>query len=146
MASRTETDSFGPIEVPAERYWGAQTQRSLTNFRIGIERMPEPLIRALAIVKRAAAETNLELRSRDANRRGGRDRLSARSGTGASAGRLAKKGQGFCAHRQGRAHAYARRNAAHAWSGILRLRRAGEGRDHPHAARAKAALPAGARR
>src|SRR6267154_863111 len=56
--TRTESDTFGPIEVPADRYWGAQTQRSLENFRIGDERMPAPLIRALAIVKRAAAEVN----------------------------------------------------------------------------------------
>jgi len=68
MATRTETDSFGPIEVASDRYWGAQTERSLANFRIGTERMPKPLIRALAIVKRAAAETNLELRSLDAKR------------------------------------------------------------------------------
>ena len=66
--SRTETDSFGPIEVPADRYWGAQTQRSLQNFRIGTERMPRPLIRALAIVKRAAAETNHQLGTLDARR------------------------------------------------------------------------------
>jgi fumarate hydratase class II len=59
--TRTETDSFGAIEVPADRYWGAQTQRSLQNFRIGTERMPEPIIRALGIVKRAAALTNVEL-------------------------------------------------------------------------------------
>src|SRR5580658_544376 len=58
MKTRTETDSFGPIEVPAERYWGAQTERSRNNFRIGDERMPRPLIEALAIVKRAAAEVN----------------------------------------------------------------------------------------
>ena len=56
--TRIETDTFGPIEVPAENYWGAQTQRSLENFRIGEERMPLPLIRALGIVKRAAAEVN----------------------------------------------------------------------------------------
>jgi len=56
-----ETDSFGPLEVPAEKYWGAQTQRSLTNFRIGTERMPPPLIRALGIIKRAAALANLDL-------------------------------------------------------------------------------------
>src|ERR687884_1277010 len=61
-ATRTETDSFGPIEVPADRYWGAQTQRSLQNFRIGGERMPKPLIRALGIVKRAAALANKELK------------------------------------------------------------------------------------
>ncbi len=66
--TRTETDSFGPIEVPADRYWGAQTERSRNNFRIGEERMPRPLIAALAIVKRAAAETNLELGSLDARR------------------------------------------------------------------------------
>jgi fumarate hydratase, class II len=66
--TRTETDSFGPIEVPADRYWGAQTERSRNNFRIGEERMPRPLIRALAIVKRAAAEANLALGSLDARR------------------------------------------------------------------------------
>jgi fumarate hydratase class II len=60
-ATRTETDSFGPIEVPADRYWGAQTQRSLQNFRIGDERMPLPLIRALGIVKKAAARANMAL-------------------------------------------------------------------------------------
>ena len=65
---RTETDSFGPIEVPAGRYWGAQTQRSLENFRIGTDRMPLPLIRALGVVKRAAAEVNHELRQLDAKR------------------------------------------------------------------------------
>src|SRR3954452_18667100 len=60
---RRERDSFGEIEVPADRYWGAQTQRSLENFPIGTERMPLPLIHALGIVKRAAAETNVELGS-----------------------------------------------------------------------------------
>ncbi|HYW63366.1 MAG TPA: class II fumarate hydratase [Bradyrhizobium sp.] len=60
-ATRTETDSFGPIEVGADRYWGAQTERSRQNFRIGQDRMPMPLIRALALVKLAAAETNREL-------------------------------------------------------------------------------------
>ncbi len=61
MASttRVETDSFGPIEVPADRYWGAQTQRSLQNFRIGGERMPLPLIHAMAMIKKAAALTNV---------------------------------------------------------------------------------------
>ncbi|HEV7410801.1 MAG TPA: class II fumarate hydratase [Bradyrhizobium sp.] len=60
-ATRIETDSFGPIEVAADRYWGAQTERSRQNFRIGQDRMPMPLIRALAIVKLAAAQTNREL-------------------------------------------------------------------------------------
>jgi fumarate hydratase class II len=55
---RIETDTFGPIEVPADRYWGAQTQRSLQNFRIGAETMPLPLVRALGIVKLAAARVN----------------------------------------------------------------------------------------
>jgi fumarate hydratase class II len=59
--TRIETDTFGPIEVPADRYWGAQTQRSIMNFPIGGERMPEPIIRALGIIKRAAAEVNMEL-------------------------------------------------------------------------------------
>src|SRR5712672_1633678 len=59
--TRTETDTFGPIEVHADRYWGAQAQRSLGNFKIGLERQPLPIIRALGIVKRAAAETNMDL-------------------------------------------------------------------------------------
>ena len=58
--SRTETDSFGPIEVPADRYWGAQTQRSLANFKIGTDRMPPSLVRAFGIVKKAAAAVNAE--------------------------------------------------------------------------------------
>ena len=58
---RIETDSMGSLEVPADRYWGAQTQRSLQNFRIGSERMPQPMIRGYGIVKKAAAETNMEL-------------------------------------------------------------------------------------
>jgi fumarate hydratase class II len=58
---RTETDSFGPIQVPADRYWGAQTQRSLQYFNIGGERLPRPLIRALGIVKRCAALANYAL-------------------------------------------------------------------------------------
>src|SRR3982075_3225902 len=60
-STRTETDSFGPIEVPADRYWGAQTERSRQNFRIGHDRMPMPIIHALGIVKLASAETNREL-------------------------------------------------------------------------------------
>src|ERR1700736_5318967 len=60
-STRTETDSFGPIEVPADRYWGAQTERSRQNFRIGHDRMPMPIIHALGIVKLAAAQTNREL-------------------------------------------------------------------------------------
>src|SRR4051794_21561385 len=60
-STRTETDTFGPIEVPAERLWGAQTQRSLQNFRIGTERMPLPLIHALALVKQASALVNRDL-------------------------------------------------------------------------------------
>jgi len=61
QATRTERDTFGPIEVPADRLWGAQTQRSLEFFRISTEKMPEALIRALLIVKRSAARVNLAL-------------------------------------------------------------------------------------
>ena len=61
VATRTETDTFGPIEVPADRYWGAQTERSLENFRIGGERMPRPLIRAFGLVKRASALVNKDM-------------------------------------------------------------------------------------
>jgi fumarate hydratase class II len=63
--TRTETDTFGPIEVAADRYWGAQAQRSLGNFKIGWEKQPAPIVRALGIVKRAAAEANLELEKLD---------------------------------------------------------------------------------
>jgi fumarate hydratase class II len=59
--TRTETDTFGPIDVPADKYWGAQTQRSLQNFKIGWEKQPKAVIRALGIVKRAAAEANMEM-------------------------------------------------------------------------------------
>ncbi|MEO1316727.1 MAG: class II fumarate hydratase, partial [Pseudomonadota bacterium] len=58
-AKRTETDSFGPIEVPADRYWGAQTQRSIANFPIGWEKQPIAIVRALGVIKRAAAEANM---------------------------------------------------------------------------------------
>src|SRR6201996_5216224 len=68
--TRTETDSFGPIEVDASRYWGAQTERSRQNFRIGRDRMPIEIIHALGIVKLAAAETNRDLRILDKRRAG----------------------------------------------------------------------------
>ena len=64
--TRTETDTFGPIEVDASKYWGAQAQRSLQNFKIGWEKQPQPVIRALGIVKRAAAEANMDLGKMDA--------------------------------------------------------------------------------
>ena len=64
--TRTESDTFGPIEVDASRYWGAQAQRSLGNFKIGWEKQPAPIVRALGIVKRAAAETNMALGKLDA--------------------------------------------------------------------------------
>ncbi|OWU83635.1 fumarate hydratase [Oceanicola sp. 22II-s10i] len=59
--TRTETDSFGPLEVPADKYWGAQTQRSIMNFPIGWEKQPVPIVRALGVVKKACAMANLEL-------------------------------------------------------------------------------------
>ena len=69
-ATRTERDSFGPIEVPAQRLWGAQTERSRRHFRISGELMPLALIHALALVKRAAARVNLELGQLDARKAG----------------------------------------------------------------------------
>ena len=60
-STRTETDAFGPIEIAADKLWGAQTQRSVENFRIGGERMPLPLVHALGLIKRAAAEVNRDL-------------------------------------------------------------------------------------
>jgi fumarate hydratase, class II len=68
IKTRMESDTFGPIAVPADRYWGAQTERSLHNFKIGDERMPRPVTRALAIIKRASAEVNQRLGSLDARR------------------------------------------------------------------------------
>jgi fumarate hydratase class II len=60
-ATRIETDSFGPLEVPADKYWGAQTQRSVMNFPIGWEKQPVAVVRALGVIKQAAAEANMEL-------------------------------------------------------------------------------------
>ena len=59
---REELDSFGPLQVPEDRYWGAQTQRSLMNFKIGgeRERMPIPVVRAFGILKKSAARANLD--------------------------------------------------------------------------------------
>jgi fumarate hydratase class II len=64
--TRTETDSFGPLEVPAHKYWGAQTQRSIMNFPIGWERQPVAIIRALGVIKKACAEVNLGFGDLDA--------------------------------------------------------------------------------
>src|SRR6187455_2259263 len=66
--TRVESDAFGPLKIPANRLWGAQTQRSLHNFRIGTERMPVPITRALGLIKRAAAEVNRDLGSLDRKR------------------------------------------------------------------------------
>ncbi|MCL5776761.1 class II fumarate hydratase [Limibaculum sp. FT325] len=65
MATRIETDSFGPIEVPADRYWGAQTQRSIQNFPIGWEKQPVAIVRALGVIKQASAEANMALGNLD---------------------------------------------------------------------------------
>src|SRR5260370_42422154 len=64
-ATRVESDTFGPIEVPADRLWGAQTQRSFANFRISGERQPMALIRALVLVKKATALVNQDLKVLD---------------------------------------------------------------------------------
>ncbi len=63
---RVETDSFGPLDVPADKYWGAQTQRSIQNFPIGWERQPVAIIRALGVVKKACAQVNLDTGAIDA--------------------------------------------------------------------------------
>ena len=61
MSTRIESDTFGPIDVDASVYWGAQTQRSLGNFKIGWEKQPKAIVKALGVVKRAAAEVNRDL-------------------------------------------------------------------------------------
>ncbi|MBV1896259.1 MAG: class II fumarate hydratase [Rhodobacteraceae bacterium] len=66
--TRTETDSFGPLEVPANKYWGAQTQRSLLNFPIGWEKQPIAIVRALGVIKKACAQANMTLGKLDATR------------------------------------------------------------------------------
>ncbi len=66
--TRTETDSFGPLEVPADKYWGAQTQRSIINFPIGWERQPIAIVRALGVIKKACAQANIELGKLDSER------------------------------------------------------------------------------
>ena len=63
--TRTETDSFGPLEVPADKYWGAQTQRSIINFPIGWEKQPIAIVRALGVIKQACAEANMAQGSLD---------------------------------------------------------------------------------
>ena len=65
--TRTETDSFGPLEVPADKYWGAQTQRSIMNFPIGWETQPVAIVRALGVIKKACAQANMESGALDEN-------------------------------------------------------------------------------
>ncbi|MGB1208210.1 MAG: class II fumarate hydratase, partial [Paracoccaceae bacterium] len=60
MSTRTESDSFGPLEVPSDKYWGAQTQRSIINFPIGWEKQPVAIVRALGVIKKACAQANME--------------------------------------------------------------------------------------
>lgn len=67
-ATRTETDSFGPLEVPADKYWGAQTQRSIMNFPIGWEKQPVAIVRALGCIKKACAQANIANGSLDPKR------------------------------------------------------------------------------
>ena len=66
--TRTETDSFGPLEVPSNKYWGAQTQRSIINFPIGWEKQPVAIVRALGVIKKACAEANMTLGALDERR------------------------------------------------------------------------------
>lgn len=65
--TRTESDSFGPLEVPVDKYWGAQTQRSLINFPIGWEKQPVAIVRALGVIKKACAQANVKLGNLDAD-------------------------------------------------------------------------------
>ena len=58
--TRTESDSFGPLKVPSDKYWGAQTQRSIMNFPIGWEKQPVAIVRAVGVIKQSAALTNME--------------------------------------------------------------------------------------
>ena len=69
MDYRTEHDSMGEVQVPVEKYWGAQTQRSFENFKIGTEKMPTEIIRAFAILKKAAAMANNRLGKLDERRK-----------------------------------------------------------------------------
>ena len=82
--NRVEVDSMGPVAVPAEKYWGAQTQRSLQNFPIGTEKMPEAIIRAFGVQKKAAALANMELGMLDKKR----GRAIARAAAEVAAGKL----------------------------------------------------------
>src|SRR5215468_246986 len=66
--TRIESDAFGPLQIPADKLWGAQTERSLNNFHIGTERMPIEIVRALGVIKRAAAEVNRKLGTLDRKR------------------------------------------------------------------------------
>lgn len=77
MAHRTEHDTMGPVQIPVDRLWGPQTQRSLENFRIGTERMPLAVIHALAILKQAAARANVRLGVMDAQKAEAIDRAAA---------------------------------------------------------------------
>jgi len=101
---RVETDSFGPIQVPADKYWGAQTQRSLDNFKIGNECLPRPLIRALGIVKRCSALSNIAL-----------DNIDKKIGFAIAAAAQMER------HYQDRTNAFAGRDPAYPGSGVFRL-------------------------
>ena len=84
IKTRIERDTFGPIEVPADKLWGAQTQRSLQNFDISGERQPRELIRALAQVKRASAVVNHALGLLDEKKAAGHRRRGRRGASPAS--------------------------------------------------------------
>ena len=85
MNTRTESDSMGPIEVADDRLWGAQTQRSLGNFKIGGQRFTRPMIRALGVVKKCAAQANIELGDLDSLAADAQEALLQAPGAHASA-------------------------------------------------------------
>ena len=109
MSTRTETDSMGPIEVPSERYWGAQTQRSLHHFSIGDDHMPTAVIRSMAVLKKAAAMVNRDL-GKMPDGQGGADRAGGRRGRrrqprrGVSALRVADRLRHADEHERQRGH------------------------------------------
>ncbi len=114
---RRESDSFGPIEVAGDRYWGAQTQRSVQNFPIGGQRMPIEIVHALALIKRAAAEVNRESGELDptrclGDRRGGRRGHAGQVGQPFPARRLADRFWHADEHERQRGHRQPRQRDA----------------------------------
>src|SRR6267143_1909134 len=126
IPTRTESDSMGKIEVPADRYYGAQTARSLIHFAIGKDVMPPELIRAFGILKKAAALVNQDLGKL------AREKCPPPAPRHQNSPRCARRqSQGICRHSQNRPHAFAGRHAAYPRPGIFRLRESSRPRWRP---------------